>query len=352
MAAAAAASEGSKSYVLATGGAGFIGSHTAVELLNAGYSVVVADNLDNASEESLVRVRKITGCKDGDLVFEKIDMCDVEAMEKLFTTYVFSAVIHFAGKKAVGESVSMPLTYYQNNITGSLVLMEAMKKHGCKNLVFSSSATVYGEPEKLPITEECALSATNPYGRTKLFLEEIMRDLYISDDEWNILLLRYFNPVGAHVSGMIGEDPAGIPNNLMPFIAQVASGKRECLSVFGDDWDTKDGTGVRDYIHVVDLAVGHVAALKKLGEKPGCVAVNLGTGEAYSVLEMLAALGKACGKVLPHKICPRRPGDIAACYCDPAFAKSFLGWEATRGCEEMCADLWRWQLQNPDGFPK
>lgn len=287
-------------------------------------------------------------------------------------------MIHFAGKKAVGESVQMPLAYYQNNITGSLILLDAMVKYGVKNLVFSSSATVYGDPERLPITEDCRLTATNPYGRTKLFLEEIFRDVYKSDNSWNILLLRYFNPVGAHKSGKIGENPNGIPNNLMPFIAQVASGKRKELAVFGNDWDTKDGTGVREcvtkaakppavlstcpdltllcvlvcgsYIHVVDLALGHVAAVKKLGEKPGCVAVNLGTGTAYSVLEMLAGVGKAAGKELPYKMCPRREGDVAACYCDPSYAKEYLGWEATRGYEEMCEDLWRWQSDNPDGF--
>lgn len=309
-----------------------------------------------------------------------------------FKSYTFTSVIHFAGKKAVGESVQVPLSYYQNNITGSLILLDAMTKHGVKNLVFSSSATVYGDPERLPITEDCRLTATNPYGRTKLFLEEIFRDVYKSDNSWNILLLRYFNPVGAHKSGKIGENPNGIPNNLMPFIAQVASGKRKELAVFGNNWDTKDGTGVREcvtktvqplprhaersamiilsppswligssrshscvcvrgsYIHVVDLALGHLAAVKKLGEKPGCVAVNLGTGTAYSVLEMLAGVGKAAGKELPYKMCPRREGDVGSCYCDPSYAKEFLGWEAARGYEEMCEDLWRWQSANPDGF--
>ena len=335
--------------VLVTGGAGYIGSHTVLEMLNEGHEVTVMDNMQNASPESLKRVQELSGKEVG---FSEVDLLDVPGMEALFAWTEYDAVVHFAGLKAVGESVGKPLLYYENNVTGTINLLNVMTKYNCKNIVFSSSATVYGDPAKVPVTESFPTNGTNPYGRTKLFIEQILKDVYTSDRSWNVVLLRYFNPVGAHKSGQIGEDPKGIPNNLMPFIQQVAVGKREALSVFGSDYPTKDGTGVRDYIHVVDLAVGHVAALKKLGEKPGCVAVNLGTGEAYSVLEMLAALGKACGKVLPHKICPRRPGDIAACYCDPAFAKSFLGWEATRGCEEMCADLWRWQSQNPDGFPK
>ena len=338
--------------ILVTGGAGFIGSHTCVELLKGGEAVVVADNLDNSSQESLVRVREITGCTEDDMIFVKMDLCDEAAVEALFTGYTFTSVIHFAGKKAVGESVKLPLLYYQNNIAGSLKLFDAMARHEVKNLVFSSSATVYGDPEELPLkeTSRVGVGVTNPYGRTKIFLEDILRDVHVSDPSWNIMLLRYFNPVGAHESGRIGENPNGIPNNLLPYIAQVAAGKREFLSVFGNDYDTKDGTGVRDYIHVVDLAMGHLAALKKLEDGPGCVAVNLGTGVGYSVLEMLDGVGKAAGTTLAHKMCPRRSGDVAACYCDPSFAKAFLGWEATRGYEDMCADLWRWQSMNPDGF--
>jgi len=342
--------------VFVTGGAGYIGTHTVIELLTEGYTVVVIDNMDNSSEEGLNRVRKITGCAPEALIFAKGDINDAACLEEIFKAHTFLACIHFAGKKAVGESVKMPLTYYSNNLNGTLVLLDVMGKYGCKKIIFSSSATVYGEPERLPIVESCRLSATNPYGRTKLFIEDILRDVHVADKEWDILLLRYFNPSGAHISGTIGEDPAGIPNNLMPYIAQVAVGKREMLSVFGGDWETPDGTGVRDYIHVVDLALGHVAAIKKLEKhaavagEVGCVPVNLGTGRGVSVLEMLAGMGKACGRELPHKICDRRPGDIASCYCDPKFAKEFLGWEATHSVEDMCADLWRWQEANPDGF--
>jgi len=303
-----------KPRILVTGGAGFIGSHTAVELLVEGHSIVVVDNLDNSSEESLVRVREITGCDADAMIFIELDICDAAAIEKLFSSYTFSSVIHFAGKKAVGESVKLPLLYYQNNISGSLVLFDAMTRHGCKNIVFSSSATVYGDPEELPLSEtsRVGVGVTNPYGRTKVFLEDILRDIHASDSSWNILLLRYFNPVGAHVSGKIGENPNGIPNNLLPYIAQVATGKREKLSVFGDDYDTKDGTGVRDYIHVVDLARGHVAAVNKIATSPGCVAINLGTGVGYSVLEMLTGVGKAAGKELAYEMCPRRAGDVPA----------------------------------------
>lgn len=344
---AAFSSLGDTMRVLVTGGAGYIGSHTCVELLNAGNDVVVVDNLDNANEESLTRVEELTGKK---VVFHKLDLLDREGLDAVFAAEKIDAVIHFAGLKAVGESVAIPLRYYHNNITGTLILCEIMAKYGVKNLVFSSSATVYGDPHTVPIMEDFPIGATNPYGRTKEMIEHVLRDLCVSDSDWNVALLRYFNPVGAHQSGRIGEDPNGIPNNLVPFIAQVAVGKREQLSVFGGDYDTPDGTGVRDYIHVVDLADGHLKALDKLTSNPGCVTYNLGTGIGYSVLDVVKAFEKASGKEIPYKLCDRRPGDIATCYADPAFAKQELGWEASRGIDEMCADSWRWQSQNPNGY--
>jgi len=333
--------------ILVTGGAGYIGSHTCVELLERGYDVVVVDNLDNSSEKSLERVQQITGKA---AKFYKADLLDRPALENIFDENKVDAVIHFAGLKAVGESVSLPLKYYHNNITGTLILCEVMKSHGVKNIVFSSSATVYGNPASVPITENFPTGATNPYGRTKLMLEEIFRDLYVSDNEWNIALLRYFNPVGAHKSGLIGENPRGIPNNLTPYITQVAVGKRERVSVYGNDYNTPDGTGVRDYIHVVDLAIGHVRAIEKLTTNPGVITVNLGTGRGYSVLEVIAAFSKACEMDIPYVIAPRRPGDIDASYADTALAKELLGWEAERGIDEMCADAWRWQKNNPNGY--
>ena len=335
--------------VLVTGGAGYIGSHTCVELLDAGYEIAVVDNLSNSCEESLERVKKITGKS---FKFYKEDLCDIEAVEKIFAEDKFDAVIHFAGLKAVGESVAIPLSYYENNIGSTLNLCKVMSKHGCKKLVFSSSATVYGNPHTVPITEDFPLHCTNPYGRTKLMIEEILRDLYVSDNEWDIALLRYFNPVGAHKSGLIGEDPTGIPNNLMPYISQVAVGKRPFLNVFGDDYETPDGTGVRDYIHVVDLSIGHLKALEKISNKVGVVTYNLGTGCGYSVLDMVKAFSKACGKDVAYKIAPRRPGDIAQCYADPKKAKEELGFVATKNLEDMCNDTWRWQSDNPDGFSK
>ena len=311
--------------ILVTGGAGFIGSHTCVELLEAGYEVVVVDN-------------------DGDIL-------DREVLNKIFEKEQIDSVIHFAGLKAVGESVAKPIEYYYNNIAGTLVLCDVMRNHNVKNIVFSSSATVYGDPAFIPITEECPKGKiTNPYGQTKGMLEQVLEDIHVSDPEWNVILLRYFNPIGAHKSGLIGEDPKGIPNNLVPYVAQVAIGKLECLGVFGDDYDTPDGTGVRDYIHVVDLAKGHVAAIKKLEEKKGVLIYNLGTGKGYSVLDVVHAFEKACGKKIPYAVKPRRPGDIATCYADPAKAKAELGWEAENGIEEMCADSWRWQSMNPNGY--
>ena len=335
--------------ILVTGGAGYIGSHTCVELLDAGYEVAVVDNLSNSCEESLKRVEKITGKT---FKFYKEDLCDLDAVEKIFNDDKFDAVIHFAGLKAVGESVAIPLSYYENNIGSTLNLCKVMAKHGCKKLVFSSSATVYGNPHTVPITEDFPLHCTNPYGRTKLMIEEILRDLYVSDNEWDIALLRYFNPVGAHESGLIGEDPTGIPNNLMPYISQVAVGKRPYLNVFGDDYETPDGTGVRDYIHVVDLSIGHLKALEKISEKVGVVTYNLGTGSGYSVLDMVKAFSKACGKDVAYKIAPRRPGDIAKCYADPKKAKEELGFEAVKTLEDMCNDTWKWQSNNPDGYKK
>jgi UDP-glucose 4-epimerase len=333
--------------ILVTGGAGYIGSHTCLELLQAGYRVVVVDNLDNSSEESLRRVQELTGRS---LEFHRVDICDGPALRRVFAGRTFSAVVHFAGLKAVGESCEIPLRYYENNIFGTVELLKAMQDHGCFNIVFSSSATVYGDPATVPITEDFPLQATNPYGRTKLFIEEIMRDLCAADDRWRCVLLRYFNPIGAHESGRIGEDPRDIPNNLMPFVMQVAVGLREELSVFGDDYDTPDGTGVRDYIHVVDLALGHLAAIAKLDELSGCTAVNLGTGQGYSVLEMVRAAEQASGRKIPYRIAPRRPGDIATCYAAPALAAGLLGWQATRGLQQMCADAWRWQEGNPQGY--
>ena len=333
--------------ILVTGGAGYIGSHTVVELLNAGYEVVVIDNLSNSSEESLKRVEQITG-KSVDFI--QGDILDGELLDKIFTENQIDSVIHFAGLKAVGESVQIPLRYYENNITGTIVLCEAMARNNVKNIVFSSSATVYGDPHTVPITEGFPTGATNPYGRSKLFIEEILRDLYVSDNEWNIALLRYFNPVGAHKSGMIGEDPNGIPNNLMPFISQVAVGKLEQLSVFGDDYDTPDGTGVRDYIHVVDLSLGHLKAVERLKSKPGVITCNLGTGNGYSVLQMVDAFKRISGKDVPYKIVERRPGDIASCYADPSYAEKELGWKAEREIDEMVEDSWRWQNKNPSGY--
>lgn len=335
--------------ILVTGGAGYIGSHTCVELLNAGYDVVVVDNLFNASEESIERVKKITG---KELTFYKADITDSKAMNGIFDKESdFACVIHFAGLKAVGESVVKPLEYYQNNIAGTLTLCDAMQKHGVKNIIFSSSATVYGDPAFIPITEECPKGVcTNPYGWTKHMIEQILTDCHTADEGWNVIILRYFNPIGAHKSGMIGEDPKGIPNNLLPYVAQVAIGKLECLGVFGDDYDTPDGTGVRDYIHVVDLALGHVAAINKIKENPGVKIYNLGTGNGYSVLEVVKAFSKACGKEIPYQIKPRRAGDIATCYADAALAKKELGWEAKYGLDEMCEDSWRWQSRNPNGY--
>ena len=334
--------------VLVTGGAGYIGSHTCVELLEAGHEVVVLDNLSNSCETAVQRVEQITGKS---LPFYRVDLLDYAASEKVFQAHAFDAVIHFAGLKAVGESVARPLAYYHNNITGTLHLLDLMQKYRVKNLVFSSSATVYGNPHTVPIREDFPLSATNPYGRTKLMLEQILRDVAAADDGLRVSLLRYFNPVGAHKSGMIGEDPNDIPNNLMPYIAQVAIGKLPCLSVFGNDYDTPDGTGVRDYIHVVDLARGHLKALDHLeAQKERVDVFNLGTGHGYSVLEMVAAFEKASGKHVPYRIAPRRPGDIAACYADPSKAARELGFRAEYSLADMCADSWNWQSKNPNGY--
>lgn len=334
--------------ILVTGGAGYIGSHTCVELLEAGYDVVVVDNLYNASEKSVERVKEITG---KDLAFYQADILDEEVLDKIFAKEKVDAVIHFAGLKAVGESVAKPLEYYKNNITGTLILCDVMRKHKVKNIIFSSSATVYGDPAFIPITEECPKGTpTNPYGWTKSMIEQILMDFHTADEEWNVILLRYFNPIGAHKSGLIGEDPKGIPNNLLPYVAQVAIGKLECLGVFGDDYDTPDGTGVRDYIHVVDLARGHVKAIDKIKENPGVKIYNLGTGKGYSVLDIVKAFGKACGHDIPYVIKERRPGDIATCYSDASLAKKELGWEAEYGIEEMCADSWNWQKMNPNGY--
>ncbi|MCG6940283.1 MAG: UDP-glucose 4-epimerase GalE [Thiohalocapsa sp.] len=333
--------------VLVTGGAGYIGSHTCVELLAAGHGVVVVDNLGNSKPEALARVQEIAGKP---LTFVQADLRDEAALAALFRDFRFDAVVHFAGLKAVGESTQIPLEYYDNNLNGTLCLCRAMGTAGVKRLVFSSSATVYGDPATVPIREDFPLSATNPYGRTKLFIEEILRDLHRADAAWDIALLRYFNPVGAHPSGRIGEDPNGIPNNLMPFIAQVAVSKLPELKVFGDDYDTPDGTGVRDYIHVVDLARGHLAALERLDAAPGVVTYNLGTGRGYSVLEMRRAFEVAAGREIPYQIVARRPGDIGTCYADPALAQAELGWRARLGIEAMVEDHWRWQRENPNGY--
>lgn len=334
--------------ILVTGGAGFIGSHTCVELLNAGYDVTVVDNLYNASEKAMDRVREITG---KDLTFVKGDILDKGCLDQIFEGQKIDAVIHFAGLKAVGESVRKPVEYYRNNITGTLTLVESMREHGCKNIIFSSSATVYGDPAFVPITEECPKgTCTNPYGWTKWMLEQILIDVHKADPEWNVILLRYFNPIGAHPSGLIGEDPKGIPNNLVPYIAQVAIGKLKELSVFGNDYDTPDGTGVRDYIHVVDLAKGHVNAIRKFADNEGVSIYNLGTGHGYSVLDVVKAFGKACGHDIPYVIKPRRAGDIATCYCDPSKAARELGWKAQYGIDDMCRDSWNWQQKNPNGY--
>ena len=331
--------------ILVTGGAGYIGSHTLIELVAAGHTPIVVDNLYNASPKAIERVEKICGKK---IEFHKADIRDATAMDKIFATGI-DAVIHFAGLKAVGESVAKPIEYYDNNVNGTLVLLSAMRKHGCKRIIFSSSATVYGDPERLPIDEGCRLSTTNPYGSTKLMIEMILKDMVVADPEWCVVLLRYFNPVGAHKSGMIGEDPKGIPNNLTPYIARVAAGKLEKVNVFGNDYPTPDGTGVRDYIHVTDLAKGHIAALKKMSDK-GVFIYNLGTGNGYSVLDVIHAFEKAVGHPLPYVICPRRPGDIATCYASADKAKKELGWEAKLTIDDMCADAWRWQSQNPNGY--
>ena len=334
--------------ILVTGGAGYIGSHTCVELLNEGYEVVIVDNLYNASEKAVQRVQEITG---KELTFYNSDIRDYNAMSSIFSKEKPDAVIHFAGLKAVGESVSKPLEYYENNIGGTLNLCKAMRENGCKNIIFSSSATVYGDPAFIPITEECPKGVcTNPYGWTKHMLEQILTDFHTADDEWNVILLRYFNPIGAHKSGLIGEDPKGIPNNLLPYVAQVAIGKLECVGVFGNDYDTPDGTGVRDYIHVVDLAKGHVKALKKIEENAGLKIYNLGTGVGYSVLDIVKNFEAATGVKIPYVIKPRRAGDIATCYSDASLAEKELGWKAENGIKEMCEDSWRWQKNNPNGY--
>jgi UDP-glucose 4-epimerase len=335
------------SMIFVTGGAGYIGSHTCVELLTAGHQVTAFDNLSNSQPEALARVERITGKK---LSFIQGDIRDRTALNEALKTSQPDAVIHFAGLKAVGESVAQPLHYYDNNVVGTLRLLEAMGQQGVKTIVFSSSATVYGDPQYLPLTESHPLSSTNPYGQTKLVIEDMLRDLYRSDANWRIGILRYFNPVGAHASGLIGEDPQGTPNNLLPYVAQVAVGRREYLNVWGNDYDTPDGTGVRDYIHVVDLALGHLAALQKLATSPQCFAVNLGTGVGYSVLDMVRAFEQACGKPISYQFSPRRAGDVASCYADPHFARELLGWQATRDLVAMCQDSWHWQSQNPRGY--
>ena len=336
-----------KKLVLVTGGAGYIGSHTVLALNREGYDFVIADNFCNSDPRIIKRLNELTG---REITLERIELCDLDAVKALFEKYDFDSVIHFAGLKAVGESVAIPLTYYRNNLISTLNILDCMKEYGVKNLVFSSSATVYGDPESVPMREDFPLSATNAYGRTKLMIEDILRDFYRSDNSFNFAILRYFNPIGADPSGRIGEVPNGIPNNLLPYITQVAVGKREKLSVSGNDYDTPDGTGVRDYIHVCDLADGHVAALRKLAENCGIITVNLGTGRGYSVLEVIKAFEKASGVNIPYVIAPRRPGDIASSYADPALAKEVLGWSARRTIDEMCADSWRWQSSNPDGY--
>ena len=334
--------------ILVTGGTGFIGSHTVVELINSGYDVVIADNLYNSKEMVVDRIEKITGKRP---VFYKLDVLDREGVDQLFAKENIEAVIHFAGYKAVGESTQKPIEYYHNNLESTLTLANVMRKYGCKKFVFSSSATVYGDPAFVPITEECPLGeTTNPYGTTKAMQERILTDIWKSDEEWRIMLLRYFNPIGAHESGLIGEDPKGIPNNLLPYVAQVATGKLEKIHVFGNDYDTPDGTGVRDYIHVVDLAKGHVKAIEGMEKLEGVNVFNLGTGTGYSVLDIIKAFNKACGRELPYVIDPRRPGDIAQCYSDPEKAFKVLGWKAQKTLEDMCNDSWNWQSKNPDGY--
>lgn len=333
--------------VLVTGGAGFIGSHATVELLENDYEVVVVDNLSNSQKASIDRIKEMTG---KEFVFHQVDLLDYQALDDVFSQHDISAVMHFAGYKAVGQSVQMPLSYYNNNISGTLTLCEIMQKHEVKKLVFSSSATVYGQPERVPIEESFSLSATNPYGRTKLMSEEILRDLAVSNPSFRIAILRYFNPIGAHPSGELGEDPRGVPNNLIPFITQVAIGKRQELQVFGGDYDTTDGTGVRDYIHVMDLVKGHIKALEYLEKHEGIETFNLGTGTGYSVLEILHSFNEVTGKNIPYKITERRPGDIGVCYANPEKAKKLLGWQAEKSLKEMCRDSWNWQVQNPDGF--
>ncbi|MDQ0428903.1 UDP-glucose 4-epimerase [Planomicrobium stackebrandtii] len=333
--------------VLVTGGAGFIGSHATVELLENDYEVVVVDNLSNSQLASIERIKEMTG---KEFVFHQVDLLDYQALDDVFSQYDISAVMHFAGYKAVGQSVQMPLSYYNNNISGTLTLCEIMLKHKVEKLVFSSSATVYGQPERVPIEESFSLSATNPYGRTKLMIEEILRDLAVSNPSFRIAILRYFNPIGAHPSGKLGEDPRGVPNNLIPFITQVAIGKRQELQVFGGDYDTSDGTGVRDYIHVVDLVKGHIKALEYLDNHEGIETFNLGTGTGYSVLEILRSFNEVTGKKIPYRITDRRPGDIGVCYANPEKAKKLLGWQAEKSLKEMCRDSWNWQVLNPDGF--
>jgi UDP-glucose 4-epimerase len=334
--------------ILVTGGAGYIGSHTCVELLQNGHDVIVVDNLCNSKEESLRRVQEISGKK---LRFYLVDLLDRDKLNRVFNENPIQAVIHFAGLKAVGESVNIPLQYFHNNVSGTLVLLDVMEEHGVHNIVFSSSAVVYGEVKKVPIKEDSPLSVINPYGRTKLMIEDILRDLSVAEPEWNIAILRYFNPVGAHPSGQIGEDPRGIPNNLMPYVAQVAVGRHPFVRVWGNDYPTPDGTGVRDYIHVMDLSAGHIKALEKLGTKPGLVTYNLGTGRGYSVMEVIKAFGKACQHEIPFKIMDRRPGDAAISYADPTKANHELSWHAQKTLNDMCTDTWRWQTQNPNGFP-
>ena len=335
--------------ILVTGGAGYIGSHTVVELLNAGHDVVVVDNLCNSSKKSLARVKKITGKP---VAFYKVDIRDAKKLNAVLDKEgPFGAAIHFAALKAVGESTKIPLKYYNNNLGGTFTLLQCLGDHGCKNIVFSSSATVYGDPKSVPIREDFPTpGCTNAYGWTKLMMEQVFRDVQKADPEWNTILLRYFNPIGAHESGRIGEDPAGIPNNLLPYVAQVAVGRLKELNVFGNDYPTPDGTGIRDYIHVVDLAIGHLRAIEKLAEKPGFKVYNLGTGHGYSVLQIVKAFEAASGQKVPYVIKPRRPGDIAECWADPALAAKELHWKAERGIEQMCADTWRWQSQNPNGF--
>nr|WP_279162739.1 UDP-glucose 4-epimerase GalE [Plesiomonas shigelloides] len=333
--------------ILVTGGAGYIGSHTVLELLNSGNDVVIIDNLCNSSRESLRRVEALTG---RNVTFYEADVCDRSALQTIFAQHAIDAVIHFAGLKAVGESTQIPLKYYQNNIAATLVLCEEMERAGVFRLVFSSSATVYGDPHTVPIQEHFPTSATNPYGRSKLMVEEMLRDIVAADPRWSVVLLRYFNPVGAHISGQIGEDPNGIPNNLLPYIAQVAIGRLKQLSVFGNDYPTPDGTGVRDYIHVVDLSLGHLKALQYIADRHGVFTFNLGTGQGYSVLEMVKAFEQASGRAVPYQVVARRPGDIAVCYAEPDLAAQELGWRAERGLPEMMADTWRWQSQNPNGY--